>query len=79
MSALRLISLLFFLSSCAGLDINKSININLAPSAGVSDETNPCSVGYLAVPITINYYTTSEQNLKDLLKSKVDAQGLPGF
>ena len=80
-----LVICLLFLSACTTVDLNKSINIKL-DQAGVGETGSTGEEGvvcrapipYVVVPITINYYTASEQNLSDMLKSDTTLKG-PGL
>ncbi len=71
------IACFLFLSACTVVDINKNVTIRLADSSNPTG-TNICQVPYI-IPVTVNYFTTSETNLEDLLKADTQLQGSPGF
>ncbi len=68
---------LLILSSC--VSVEKNITVDLASRWG-SGGTDICSTpSYTVVPVNINYITTSEQTLKDVLNADTDVKGLPGL
>jgi len=76
---------LLFLSACTTVNLNKSISINLDQAGvgkpGDNQETAMClaAMPYVMVPININYFTSSEQSLKDFLNPDTKIDGTPGF